>query len=102
MVRVPRKRRNISMEAKLHAGPATRRTRAAPGVRPFIINATAMGMLPVAQRYMGMEMKSTRSMLARVLSLKKAKYSVGMTEVIIPAITRPTTSHLPMSSIIST
>ena len=101
-MRVPRNLRKISMEAKLHAGPATSSTKAAPGVRPFIISATAMGILPVAHRYIGMEIKNTRSMRARVLSLKKAKYSVGITVVMLPAITKPTTSHLPISSTMST
>ena len=94
---VPRKLRNTKSDAKLHAGPAMSNTNAAPGVSPFIMSATAMGILPVAQRYMGIVIKSTNSMLEKVLSLKIAKYSVGMRVVMAPAMSRPTTNHLPIS-----
>ena len=56
------------IDAALLAGPAISSTSAAPGVSPFIMSATAIGMLPVAHRYIGMLMQSTRSMLMRVLS----------------------------------
>ena len=89
------------MEAILHAGPAIRSTRAAPGVRPFSIRATAIGILPVAQIYMGIAMQRTNSMLIRVLPLKIVKKLSGTKTVISPAMIRPMTSHLPISPIIS-
>ena len=101
-VRVPSLFCMTKMLAIFAAGPAMSRTRAAPGVRPFIIKATAMGMEPVAQTYIGMLMASTKSMDSHVLSAKIAKNSCGTKTVISPAMTRPITSHLPMSSIIST
>lgn len=61
-----------------------------------------MGMLPVAHRYMGMLMHSTRSMDMRVLSLNAANIDSGTKTVISPAMISPRTSHLPMSAIIST
>ena len=88
--------------ATLQAGPAISNTSAAPGVSPFIIRATAMGMLPVAQTYIGMLMHSTSRMLRRELSLKTSNHWSGTNVVIIPATTKPTTSHLPISTIIST
>lgn len=88
--------------AMLQAGPAISSTSAAPGVSPFIISATAIGMLPVAHIYIGMAMQSTSSMLRNVLPLKISKKVSGTNTVINPAITNPMTSHLPMSCIIST
>ena len=61
-----------------------------------------MGIDPVAQRYIGTEMASTSSIEASVLSRKSVKALSGKASVITAATTMPTTSHLPMSSIIST
>ena len=91
-----------SMLAMLAAGPAISSTSAEPGVSPFSIKATAMGMEPVAQMYMGMLMASTSSMDIHVLSAKMAKNESGTSTVMSAAMTRPTTSHFPMSSTIST
>ena len=85
----------------LLAGPAISRTRAAPGVRPFIIRARAMGMLPVAHRYIGILNSRTNSMLYKVFPWNAVNQASGTAAVMMPAITRPITSHLPMSSIIS-
>ena len=90
-----------SIEATLQAGPAISNTSAAPGVSPFIMSATAIGMEPVAQIYIGMAMASTRSMESRVLSLNTAKNSFGTKTVMRPATMSPMTSHLPMSPIMS-
>ena len=87
--------------ATLHAGPAINNTSAAPGVSPFIINATAIGMLPVAHRYMGMEMHNTSSIDVKLLSLKISKYESGTKIVISPATTSPTTSYFPTLSTMS-
>ena len=57
----------------LHAGPAMSSTSAAPGVSPFSIKATAIGMLPVAQIYIGRALQSTNIILIRVFPLKTVK-----------------------------
>ena len=67
MDRHPNPFRTTNMEARLQAGPAISSTSAAPGVSPFSMSATAMGMLPVAQTYIGMETQSTNSIEAQVL-----------------------------------
>ncbi len=90
------------MEAALLAGPAISSTKAAPGVSPLSIKATAMGMDPVAQRYMGNEKSRTKSILIKELPAKRAKNSSGTSMVMAPATTKPIKSHLPMSCIIST
>ena len=59
--------RTMSMLARLHAGPTMRSSRPAPGVRPFMMRATAIGMEPVAQRYIGSTIIMTRSIEAHVL-----------------------------------
>ncbi len=41
------------MVATLVAGPASKKTRAAPGLSPFKINAAAIGVEDVAHTYMG-------------------------------------------------
>ena len=101
-VRIPSTFLTTRMDAMLHAGPAISSTMAAPGVSPFSIRATAMGIEPVAHRYIGMDMASTSSIEASVLSRKSVKALSGKASVITAATTMPTTSHLPMSSIIST
>ena len=77
----------------LQAGPAISNTNAAPGVSPFIISATAIGILPVAHIYIGMAMHKTKSILSNVLSLNTAKKSFGTNTVIRPATIKPITSH---------
>ena len=72
-VRLPITLLTTNTLAMLQAGPAINNTSAAPGVSPFIINATAMGMLPVAHRYMGTEMHNTSSIDVRLLSLNISK-----------------------------
>lgn len=91
-----------SIEAMFAAGPAIRSTKAAPGVSPFNIKATAIGMLPVAQIYIGIERHSTNSIDSKLLFEKTSKKESGTSTVIRPAATRPITSHFPMSDIIST
>lgn len=48
--------------AVLVAGPARRKTNAAPGFNPFRIRAAAMGVDDVAQTYMGIPTPSMTSM----------------------------------------
>ena len=55
------------IDAILQAGPAIRRTNAAPGERPFNIKAAAIGMEPVAQTYIGTETASTISIVSKGL-----------------------------------
>ena len=90
------------MDARLQAGPAIRRTRAAPGVSPLSISATAIGMLTVAQTYIGIAIASTSSIEAKVLPLNMPNQDSGTRTVISPATSRPMASHFPMSLIIST
>ena len=45
-------------EVILVAGPVNRKTRAAPGLTPFMISAAATGVEAVAQMYMGMPINS--------------------------------------------
>ena len=99
---LPRTLLMTRIDAILQAGPAISKTSAAPGVRPFIMSATAMGMLPVAQIYMGIAMQRTSSMLRSVLSLKTSKRLSGTKTVINPAISSPMNNHFPMSPSIST
>ena len=79
------------------AGPAISRTSAAPGDMPFSISAAAIGIDPVAQRYMGTEKSSTSNMFFIGVSAYCSKKVVGTKTVISPAITNPITNHLPIS-----
>ena len=90
------------MDARLQAGPAIKRTRAAPGVSPLSISATAIGMLPVAQTYIGIAIARTSSIEAKVLPWNMLNQDSGTRTVINPATSRPMASHFPMSPIIST
>lgn len=91
-----------NIEATLTAGPAIKSTNAVPGERPFSIKATAIGIDPVAHKYIGIANTKTRSMLSSGLSEKMAKNESGTKTVISPATTNPIRSHLPISCIIST
>ena len=91
-----------NIEAILEAGPAISKTNALPGLSPFNIRATAMGIEPVAHKYIGMESNKTINILTSVFSLKTEKKSAGTNRVIKAAKTKPKTSHLPISFIIST
>ena len=51
----------------LVAGPASKKTRAAPGFSPFITIAAARGVEADAQVYIGMPMNSITSMAAKSL-----------------------------------
>ena len=77
-------------------------TKAAPGDNPLSMSAAAMGIDPVAHRYIGTDRASTSNMLAKGNSLKAAKKSSGRKTVMNPAIASPTTSQRPMSCTIST
>ena len=44
------------------AGPAIKKAKAAPGLKPAEIRATAIGMEPVAQTYIGMAIKVATTM----------------------------------------
>lgn len=49
----PRDFPTIMIEAKFAAGPAMRRTKAAPGLSPLSISERAIGMEPVEHTYIG-------------------------------------------------
>ena len=49
VARLPRRPTRTESEVTLVAGPTSRKTRAVPGLTPFIINAAAMGVEAVAQ-----------------------------------------------------
>ena len=82
-----------NIDATLAAGPAINKTSAVPGLKPLSINATAMGMEPVAHRYIGIAHTSTSNMLNRGLSAKDMKKLSGTNTVISPATIRPMMSH---------
>ena len=73
------------IDAILAAGPAISRTKAVPGDNPFNISATAMGMEPVAHRYIGMANSRTISILSNELCANNAKKDSGTNTVIRPA-----------------
>ena len=86
-----------SIAAMFVAGPAISSTSAAPGDSPLSMRAAAMGIEPVAHRYMGADSTSITSMLSKGTSLKRVKKSSGTATVITAAMTSPMTIHLPMS-----
>ena len=79
------------------AGPAMSSTRAVPGDNSFSISATAIGIEPVAQMYIGSDRMMTNIMLSYGLSENDAKNVSGTNAVISPATINPTINHLPMS-----
>ena len=99
---MPKTLPTTNIDAKFTAGPAINKTKAAPGDKPFSIRATAIGIEPVAHKYIGKAKSNTNSILSRELSANKAKNSFGTATVIIPATTRPIIRYLPISCIIST
>ena len=90
------------IDAVLVAGPAMSNTSAAPGDNPLSISAAAIGIDPVAQRYIGIEKSSTTAIFSSGLSANEAKKLSGTRIVISPATSNPSTSQRPMSWIIST
>ena len=54
-------------DAMLVAGPASKNTRAAPGLSPFRIRAAAIGVDEVAQTYMGIPIISIKGMAIKGL-----------------------------------
>ena len=86
----------MAMEAKFAAGPAMRRTNAAPGERPLSISERAMGIDPVAQTYIGTAMATIASMARSGRSPSASKKFSGTKRVMSAAMMRPTISHLPM------
>jgi hypothetical protein len=91
-----------SIDATFTAGPAISSTSAVPGDNPLSIRATAMGIEPVAQRYIGIARASTSSILNSELCAKTSKKELGTNTVMSPAMTSPIVNHFPMSCIIST
>ena len=85
-----------SMEAKFTAGPAINITNAAPGESPFIINAAAMGMLPVEQIYIGTAIISITNICNRGCEPKLRKNSSGTATLINAANNRPTNNRNPI------
>ena len=85
------------MVAALVAGPASKNTNAAPGFKPFRINAAAMGVEDVAQTYMGIPAPSIMSMDKSWCSLAQVVRSSGKKKVIMPAMKIPITKGLAIS-----
>ena len=54
-----------SNDATLTAGPAMSSTSAVPGDKPFSIRATAIGIEPVAHKYIGIANNNTINILER-------------------------------------
>ena len=79
------------------AGPAKRKTRAAPGFNPFMIRAAATGVEEVAQTYMGIPTIIIVSMDIKGCSLARALKSSGKNQVIRPAINIPIINGLVIS-----
>ena len=65
-VRLPKTFPMTNIDAEFTAGPAINSTSAAPGVNPFAISDTAIGIDPVAQTYMGMATARTISMFSNL------------------------------------
>ena len=84
------------------AGPAIRKTIAAPGDNPFSNSTAAMGMEPVAQTYRGIEASRISSMERYSLETVSTKKLSGMTTARRAAIRKPMISHLLISCSIST
>ncbi len=85
------------MVAALVAGPASRKTRAAPGLSPFNIKAAAMGVDDVAQTYIGIPAINMTSIDKNLWSLAQRVKSSGKKKVITPAIKIPTAKGLAIS-----
>ena len=80
----------------LTPGPAINRTKAAPGDKPFIINAAAIGMLPVEQTYIGTATAKTINIVTIEGRFKFVKKESGTKTVIKVPIIKPMTNHLPI------
>lgn len=77
------------MVAALVAGPASKKTRAAPGFRPFRINAAAIGVDEVAQTYIGIPAASMTSIDKKWCSFAQSVRSSGKKKVMTPAMNIP-------------
>ena len=97
MKRLPIDLRTTRMEAILTAGPAISITKAAPGERPFIINAAATGMLPVEQMYIGTATTRMTSIWSKGCFPKERKNASGTATLIRAATKRPMANRSPMS-----
>ena len=53
VARLPISEAIVAIDTALMAGPVIRKTKAAPGDRPFIISAAAIGIAAVEQMYIG-------------------------------------------------
>jgi hypothetical protein len=80
-------------EVTFVAGPARRKTRAAPGLAPFRIRAAAIGVEAVAQMYNGIPTPSITSIDGRPPPAYLVTTSSGMIDVISPARSNPTRNH---------
>ena len=87
----------ILIVAALVAGPAIRKTSAAPGFKPLSISAAAIGVEDVAQTYMGIPAKSIISIDKNWCSFARVVISSGKKKVMIPAIKIPTIKGLEIS-----
>ena len=101
-VRLPKAFPTTSMLAILVAGPAIKSTSAAPGVMPFSTKASARGMEPVAQVYIGIASTNTTTMQSSGYSCRNRKKSSGTKAAISAPSKRPMMSHLLTSPIMFT
>ena len=58
VARLPMREAIVVIDTALMAGPVIRKTNAAPGDRPFIISAAAIGIAAVEQIYIGNPMSA--------------------------------------------
>ena len=87
---LPRMRTITARAVMLVAGPASRKTRAAPGLTPLRIRAAAIGVDAVAQMYMGMPATSMSSMALSPPPRWREIRSSGTSTVMAAATARPT------------
>ena len=81
----------------LVAGPSISNTRAAPGDNHLNNKARAIGIEPVAHRYIGIDKSKMKNRLSIGLSAKDEKKSSGIYMVMIVATTIPSKSHFAKS-----
>ena len=87
----------IFIVAAFVAGPAIRKTSAAPGFKPFSISAAAIGVDDVAHTYIGIPANSIISMDKNWCSFERVVIPSGKKKVMIPAIKIPTIKGLAIS-----
>jgi hypothetical protein len=90
---LPRMPSRTVREVTFVAGPARRKTKAAPGLAPFRIKAAAIGVEAVAQIYNGIPTPSITNIDGRPPPAYLVTKPSGMIDVINPARSKPTRNH---------